>query len=158
MAYSCGIPILALAERGLEPRLVFNWSVGLEIISIPPNSEPGWLQTDVFRRPLATWNKKLERRRDIFLGYASSSRGLALNIKRFLTELQVSTLDWHDDFAPGGAFQTRLLKPAHDVAAAFSCLLRTTNWTPPAKARSHVTTWSLRLAFSSALKERTVFS
>jgi hypothetical protein len=101
VAYTCGLPILALVECGLEPRVVFNWSVGLEIISIPKDSGPDWLQAEAFRRPFATWKRKLERRRDVFLGYASSSRGLALNIKRFLTQLDVTTLDWHDDFAPG---------------------------------------------------------
>jgi predicted nucleotide-binding protein len=88
-------------ERGIEPRVVFNWSVGLEIITIPKEAELVWLQTEVFRRPFATWTKKIERRRDVFLGYASSSRGLALNMKRFLTQLGVTTLDWYDDFAPG---------------------------------------------------------
>ena len=101
VAYTYGLPILALAERGLEPRVVFNWSVGLEIITIPKDVEPSWLQAEAFQRPFATWTRKLEFRRDVFLGYASSSRGLALNIKRFLTELKVKPLDWHDDFAPG---------------------------------------------------------
>jgi hypothetical protein len=58
VAYTCGLPILATVENGLEPRVVFNWSVGLEIIPIPQNAETGWLQCDAFRRPFETWRKK----------------------------------------------------------------------------------------------------
>jgi hypothetical protein len=112
VAYTCGLPILAAVEQGLEPRVLFNWSGGLEIISIPQNAQIGWLQGDAFRRPFATWKKKLERRRDVFLGYASISRGLAVNLKRFLTELGVSSLDWHDDFAPGKSILDQLTEAA----------------------------------------------
>src|SRR5215813_1128804 len=112
VAYTRGLPILAAVEHGIEPRVVFNWSGGLEIITIPHNAEIGWLQGDAFRGPFGTWGKKLERRRDVFLGYASSSRGLAVNIKRFLTQLGVSALDWHDDFTPGRSILDQITEAA----------------------------------------------
>jgi len=112
VAYTRSLPILAAVEQGVEPRVVFNWSVGLEIISIPQNAETIWLQSGAFRRPFETWRRKLESRRDVFLGYASSSRGLALNIKRFLTQLEVNTLDWHDDFAPGRGILDQITEAA----------------------------------------------
>jgi hypothetical protein len=118
VAYTYGLPILAAVEQGVEPRVVFNWSAGLEIISIPQTAETAWLQGDAFRKPFETWKKKLERRRDVFLGYASSSRGLADNIKRFLKDLGVKTLDWHDDFAPGNSILDQVTEAASRCSGA----------------------------------------
>jgi predicted nucleotide-binding protein with TIR-like domain len=47
------------------------------------------------------WRKQLESRRDLFLGYCSSSAAVAKKIKDFLvTDLQLSVLDWANDFDP----------------------------------------------------------
>lgn len=111
VAYTCGLPILAMVEQRIKRRVLFDNHGGLEMIEIPRNAETDWLQSDSFRGPFGTWRKKLERRRDVFLGYASSSRGLAANIKRFLTQLEVTALDWHD-FAPGKSILDQIIEAA----------------------------------------------
>jgi len=101
LAHAYGLPILTIVEKGVEPRLMLNPLCGQEIIPVPPAANPSWLSTDSFRRPFQTWNAKLEWRRDVFLGYCGSSLGTARNLKRFLETLNVTILDWHEDFAPG---------------------------------------------------------
>lgn len=102
VAYTYGLPILAIAEEGIEPRLIFNPYVGMEIIFAPQQADRSWLETKFFRGPFENWKRKLERLRDVFLGYCGSSVGTARNLKRFLEkELNATVLDWKTDFAPG---------------------------------------------------------
>ncbi len=102
VAHTYGLPLLTIAEERLEPRLMFNQHAGIEIISAPLDADTSWLSTKAFRGPFENWKRKLERRRDVFLGYCGSSSGTARNLKRFLEkELGTSVLDWQVDFAPG---------------------------------------------------------
>ncbi|MDR4492827.1 MAG: nucleotide-binding protein [Nitrospirales bacterium] len=102
VAYTYGLPLLTIVEQGLEPRLLFNPHAGLELITIPADADKSWLATKAFRGPFENWERKLQRRRDVFLGYCSSSSGTARNLKRFLEkDLGVTVLDWQTDFAPG---------------------------------------------------------
>lgn len=102
VAFTYGLPLLTIAEENLDRRLMFSRSAGLEIAYVPEYSDAEWLNTNAFRGPFANWLGKLDRRRDVFLGYCSSSKGLAENLKRFLVmDLKVSVLDWRTDFAPG---------------------------------------------------------
>jgi len=64
------------------------------------------------------WKNKLENRRDVFLGYCSSHRGAAGNVKRYLThKLKVSVLDWYDDFVSGGSILGKLEEAASRCSA-----------------------------------------
>jgi hypothetical protein len=102
VAHTYGLPLLTIAEQGIEPRLLFNPHAGLEIISVPLDADTSWLSTRAFRGPFENWKRKLERRRDVFLGYCGSSSGTARNLKRFLEkDLEITVLDWQTDFAPG---------------------------------------------------------
>ena len=102
VAHTYGLPLLTIAEEGLEPRLLFNQHAGLEIIYVPLDANTSWLSTRAFQGPFENWKRKLERRRDVFLGYCGSSSGTARNLKRFLEkELGTTVLDWQVDFAPG---------------------------------------------------------
>jgi hypothetical protein len=117
VAYTYRLPILTIAEQGLEPRLLFNHHAGLEIVSLPQDADPSWLEKKAFRGPFENWKRKLDQRRDLFLGYCSSSRGTAGNIKRYLTkELGATVLDWHDDFSPAGS----ILEELEDAASRCS--------------------------------------
>jgi predicted nucleotide-binding protein len=102
VAYTYGLPILIVAEEGIEPRVLFNWNVGPEITVLPTDAAPDWLKSESFRNPFANWVNQLENRRDVFLGYSSASSGIAANIKRYLKgdDLNVTVLDWRKDFAP----------------------------------------------------------
>jgi len=117
VAQTRGLPILAVAERGIEPRVLFNWHVGLEIIQVPSAATRAWLEQVQFLGPFENWKNKLQDRRDVFIGYCSSSRGTAANVKRYLTrELNATVLDWHEDFAPAGS----ILEQIQDAASRCS--------------------------------------
>ena len=57
--------------------------------------------TDEFLVPFKYWTDQLRDRRDIFLGYCSSSASTAAQIKRYLASQNASVLDWQSDFIPG---------------------------------------------------------
>ena len=103
VAHAYGLPILAIA-LGIEQRVIFDEHAGLHAVYIPhPISPPEtWLQTNRFRGPFEHWKGNLEQRRDVFLGYCSSSTEAAQNLKRFLEkDLDATVLDWQTDFTPG---------------------------------------------------------
>src|SRR6266849_9962786 len=57
------------------------------------------MSTKEFTVPFGYFREKLKERRDIFLGYCSSSSATALEIKTFLIDsLDLSVLDWATDF------------------------------------------------------------
>ncbi len=75
---------------------------------IPRNPRLAWLSSKGFQIPFKFWKQQLEKRRDLFLGYCSTSADTALELKEFSeNELQLSVLDWATDFDPA---QTILLQ------------------------------------------------
>lgn len=95
------LPILAVAI-GIEQRIIFHEHAPLNIISIPLDMDSSWLQTEQFRGPFENWKHQLEMRRDLFLGYCSSSNRTAQKLKSYLEEdLGATVLDWQTDFSPG---------------------------------------------------------
>lgn len=136
VAHVLKIPLLVIAEEGLAERGVVSTGAGRPILFVPQEADETWIDSAAFRDRFAVWLAEVARRRDVFLGYAKSSRELAGNIKRFLTQLDVSTLDWHDDFAPG---RIRLQKRRHDAAEVYSYSRATTNWMLQERTRFLVT-------------------
>jgi predicted nucleotide-binding protein len=49
------------------------------------------------------WHRRLDERRDVFLGYCSSSIVAAEQVKGLLVDYGVTVLDWRTDFAPGSS-------------------------------------------------------
>jgi predicted nucleotide-binding protein len=93
--------------------VVFDRGMGRFITAIPVNSEANWLESEAFKSALEGWHEDMERRRDIFLGYSSGSRGIANQLKRFLEkELGARVLDWHDDFTPGDTILSQVKSAA----------------------------------------------
>jgi predicted nucleotide-binding protein len=73
-----------------------------------------WLGTDSFSIPFGRWIGALQRRRDIFLGYCSSSEATARQVKTFLEQdIGAAVLDWKTDFLPAGS----ILQQIEDAAA-----------------------------------------
>lgn len=96
-----GLPTLVLVQRNVRRRVVFDMSFGGYVGEFAPDADLGWLHTDEFRVPFHYWKTLLEERRDVFLGYCSSSEATAASIKRFLLSLGAKVLDWQTDFIPG---------------------------------------------------------
>jgi hypothetical protein len=102
VAYTLGLPMLVVAQEDVFRRVLFDMSYGPYISLFPPNADRSWLGTDDFRVPFDYWRSDLTERRDVFLGYCSSSTGPAQNLKRFLEmDIGATVLDWQTDFAPG---------------------------------------------------------
>lgn len=59
------------------------------------------LQPHEFTAPFNVWQRELEERCDVFLGYCGASAATAHAIKRYLSEQGVTVLDWQTDFPPG---------------------------------------------------------
>ncbi|MCB1901827.1 MAG: nucleotide-binding protein [Rhodocyclaceae bacterium] len=96
-----GLPTLVLVQGDMLRRVVFDSSFGGYVGQYAADSDVSWLHTAEFRVPFNYWKAQLEERRDIFLGYCSSSSATAAAIKRYLTSLGARVLDWQSDFIPG---------------------------------------------------------
>jgi len=101
LARTLGLPTLVLAQRGVMHRVVFDLSFGGYIGHFPEDADLGWLHCDEFRVPFGYWKALLDERRDVFLGYCSSSSPTAEMIKRYVSSLGARVLDWRTDFIPG---------------------------------------------------------
>lgn len=114
LARSFGLPTLIVRQRDLLQRVVFDDRFGPYIGDFPEDSGVEWLRTKQFRTVFQHWKNQLSDRRDIFLGYCSTSTQTAKKLKTFLkTELQVKVLDWRTDFSPG----LTVLEQIQDAAA-----------------------------------------
>lgn len=93
------VPILILAQDDLFQRVVFDYTFG-HICKFPNTADASWLETPEFSQALRIWHANIEDRRDIFLGYCSSSSSTADQISSHLEhELGASVLDWRRDFS-----------------------------------------------------------
>jgi hypothetical protein len=101
LAHTLGLPTLVLVQKDVRRRVVFDMSFSGYVGEFDPDVDLGWLHTDEFRVPFGYWKALLDERRDIFLGYCSSSEATAAAIKRFLLSLGARVLDWQTDFIPG---------------------------------------------------------
>jgi hypothetical protein len=100
VAYTLGLPILAVVQSDIERRAVFS-NQGLEMALVPENANERWLDHPSFTGPFSNWANLITKRQDIFLGYCGSSHKLAEKIRQFLAnELNLTVLDWRKDFAP----------------------------------------------------------
>jgi hypothetical protein len=101
LARTLGLPTLVLVQRDVRRRVVFDMSFGGYVGEFDADANLSWLHTDEFRVPFNYWKELLKQRRDIFLGYCSSSKVTAGAIKRYLRSLGAEVLDWQTDFIPG---------------------------------------------------------
>ena len=101
LARTLGLPILVLAQRELLRRVVFDMSFSGYVGQFDSTANVDWLHTDEFRVPFNYWKALLDERRDVFLGYCSSSAATAGAVKQYLKSLGARVLDWQMDFIPG---------------------------------------------------------
>ena len=96
-----GFLSLLYLEAGVEERVFFLPYGGDPSIQVPAQADHTWVSGPDFGAFIGSWIDKLEKRRDIFLGYSSGSRATAQSIRNYLEDtLEVSVLDWQTDFAP----------------------------------------------------------
>lgn len=96
------LPILLLAEAGLSDRGIFFPGGTHLITSFPVDAGGSWVAAQKFVHALDAFLAQVRHRRDVFLGYCSSSTDTAQNLKRYIEkEIGASVLDWQSDFLEG---------------------------------------------------------
>jgi hypothetical protein len=101
LARTLCLPTLVLVQKDVRRRVVFDQSFGGYVGEFASDANVEWLHTDQFRVPFLYWRNLLDERRDVFLGYSSKSEKTAEAIKRYITSLGATVLDWQADFIPG---------------------------------------------------------
>jgi hypothetical protein len=102
LARTLALPLLVVAQENLMRRVVFDGSFGPYIGTFPQDADQTWLDSHEFKVTFGYWQKELERRRDVFLGYSGASTQTADLLRDFLErDIGATVLDWKRDFKPG---------------------------------------------------------
>jgi len=101
LAWSHGLPILSLLEEGVEERVAFNRYGNAAVVRPPRDADEKWVKEGTFTAFLEGWHERMRNRKDVFLGYCSSSKKTAAAIKRFIKYCGATVLDWEKDFIEG---------------------------------------------------------
>lgn len=117
VAYTLGLPLLIVAEQGIEPRVLFSREFGY-VTWISPDKGLSGLDDDEFNANWAGWKNEVDHRRDVFLGYCSSSAGPANNIRGYLkSEVEATVLDWKSGFVSGSTIIDQVANAARRCSA-----------------------------------------
>jgi hypothetical protein len=101
LAQAHGLPILSVLEEGVEERVAFNRYGNASVVRPPRGADEKWVKNETFTAFLEGWHKRVDNRKDVFLGYCSSSKCTAKAIKRFIKHCGATVLDWKKDFIEG---------------------------------------------------------
>jgi hypothetical protein len=112
LARTLGLPTLVLVQQDVMRRVVFDPTFGGFVGEIPPTANTSWLKTEHFRVPFGYWRTQLNARRDVFLGYCSSSRATAASLKNYLQSIEATVLDWQTDFIAGRSIMAQIEEAA----------------------------------------------
>jgi len=118
LTYNC--PILGILEENVEKRLIFSSHGGDAIFLLPRNAGKKWIKTPDFQNFLATWNNRVKKRSDLFLGYSSKSVEIAKKIKLYLEEQfpDLKLLDWNDGFLLGDTIINQIQEATNNCTGA----------------------------------------
>jgi len=100
VAHALGLPLLAISV-GIEGRGFFDEHVRGHRIVFPFPPDSSWITQGAFRGPLQQWSDEIQSRHDVFLGYCSKSRTLALEIEAMVKQTGATVLNWEMDFRAG---------------------------------------------------------
>ena len=118
LAYTLRLPMLVVVQEHVLRRVVFDSNYHGYLGAFPATADRTWLETNPFRAPFGYWKEQLVNRRDVFLGYCSTSAGTARNLKRFVeSDLGATVLDWQMDFAPGRSILNQIEEAATRCSA-----------------------------------------
>jgi hypothetical protein len=120
LAYTLGLPVLVLVHEEVRRRVVFNMNFAGYVGIFGADADVDWLHTDKFRVPFGYWVDRLRQRRDVFLGYCSTSSAMAAEVKVHLQALGAHVLDWQTDFIPGRSILEQIEQAAaRSIAGIF---------------------------------------
>jgi hypothetical protein len=124
LAWQLKLPLLVLAQGDLTRRVVFDNGFRGRIGEFPPDADAQWLGTRDFTTPFSVWQREIDDRRDVFLGYCGTSTPTARSIKRVLVEQGVKVLDWQTDFPPGQNILQQIGRAAERCSAGIFLFTR----------------------------------
>lgn len=101
IARSLNLPILAI-DAGIERRIIFDDHAPLRVARVRPD-EASPLKHPDFAEPFEGWLSQIRERKDVFLGYCSRNKIAAIQIRRCLTDMGVSVLNYASDFKAGAS-------------------------------------------------------
>lgn len=108
VALSHGLPVLLMAEEGVDNRGIVWTGGGRTITFIPQDADASWIQEDDFSKRFDAWLRDIEARHDVFLGYCSQSSGTAAQVQLYLERHGASVLNWAMDFRAGGSILSEI--------------------------------------------------
>jgi hypothetical protein len=118
-----GLPTLVLVEEGLVERAAFDPASNF-ITWFPRGAGRDWLEGPDFQVGFAQWKDRLNARRDVFLGYCTTSSTVAGNFRHRLEGLGASVLDWQRDSLPGGSLLGQIEEAAARCSAGIFLFTR----------------------------------
>lgn len=125
LARTLGLPLLTLVQEDVAKRGVFDMGFGTFIAVFPGDHTAGaWLESSMFSIALNKWKARIDDRRDIFIGYCSSSDALAENIKSFVTSAGATVLDWRTDFSLGRSVLDEITEASRRCSAGIFLFTR----------------------------------
>jgi hypothetical protein len=101
VALSHGLPLMLIAEEGVENRGIVWTGGGRTITRLPDDATSDWVESPEFTKRFTAWHQELSSRRDVFLGYCSNSIGTAAQIQLLLERHGATVLNWAMDFRAG---------------------------------------------------------
>ena len=101
VALTLGLPMMIIAEEGVESRAIVWPGGGRMITRLPEDATSSWVESEEFTKRFGAWCQNLAARKDVFLGYCSKSIGIAAQIQLLLERQGASVLNWAMDFRFG---------------------------------------------------------
>lgn len=117
VAVTLGLPLMIIAEDGLDSRGILSHGGRGVIAHMPNNATKTWINTSAFTKRFTTWCQELNARKDVFLGYCSKSSGTAAQIQLLLEAHRASVYNWAMDFRAG----TSILQELETARNMCSC-------------------------------------
>ena len=81
VALTHGLPVLLVAEDGVDNRGVLWTGAGRTTTFVPNDADGTWLESNEFKECFGAWCREVQARNDVFLGYCSKSSGVAAQIQ-----------------------------------------------------------------------------
>lgn len=135
LAHAFSLPMLVLKQDTIDRRTIFDNSHGQYISVFKETDDEQWLREEDFLTGFYYWKEKLEARRDIFLGYSSGSKELAVLVKQYLEELEVTVLDWDTDFIPANSIMEQIKKAGSQCTGGIFLFTKDDNYSAKGKAK-----------------------
>jgi Predicted nucleotide-binding protein containing TIR-like domain len=117
VALTLGLPLMIIAEEGVESRGIVWTGGGRTITSLPEDATADWVNSTEFTRRFTAWTQTLISHRDVFLGYCSKNIGTAAQIQLWLERHGATVLNWAMDFRSG----VSILNELESARAACTC-------------------------------------